>query len=102
MKKLLPRRNKSHIEFNRKLLPLPANYYREQGLKLIGGSEWKSAICPFHKDTRPSLRLHLKSGAFKCMACGVHGGDILSFHMQLHGLKFSEAVNALNAWSVKA
>jgi len=34
-------------------LPNPADYYREQGSKLTGGGEWKSAICQFHDETRP-------------------------------------------------
>lgn len=41
--------------FNRGRLPLPNDYYRNQGLKLTGGGEWKSAICPFHADKKPSL-----------------------------------------------
>ena len=88
--------------FNRNLLPRPGEYYRKQGLKLIGGGEWKSAICPFHEDKNPSLRLRLDSGGFRCMACGVHGGDVLAFHMQLYKLKFISAARALGAlenWS---
>lgn len=96
------RKKHTNAAFNRELLPPPADYYREQGLKLTGGAEWKSAICPFHEDTRPSLRLRLDSGGFKCMACGAHGGDVLSFHMQLYGMKFVEAAKALRAWRVKA
>lgn len=83
--------------FNRNLLPTPGEYYREQGLKLTGGGEWKSAICPFHGDKNPSLRLRLDSGGFRCMACGVHGGDVLAFHMQLHKLNFMSAARALGA-----
>lgn len=83
--------------FNRNLLPRPGEYYRMQGLKLTGGGEWKSAICPFHKDKNPSLRLRLDSGGFRCMVCGVHGGDVLSFHMQLYKLNFMSAARALGA-----
>lgn len=74
--------------FRRELLPHPGDYYKSEGLKLLGGGEWKSAICPFHNDTRPSLRVRLDSGGFRCMACGTKGGDILDFHMQRYGLKF--------------
>jgi hypothetical protein len=63
--------------FRRDLLPSPADYYREEGIKLTGGGVWKSARCPFHDDTRPSLRVHLDTGAFRCMTCGAHGGDVL-------------------------
>lgn len=84
--------------FNRKRLPSPAEYYRSQGLKLIGGGEWKSAICPFHLDTRPSLRLRLDTGGFRCMVCGAHGGDVLAFHMKRTGLPFIRAAKDLGAW----
>ena len=64
-------------KFHRELLPNPGQYFREQGLKLTGGGEWKSALCPFHSDTRPSLRLRLDSGGFICMVCGTKGGNVL-------------------------
>jgi hypothetical protein len=32
------------------------------------------------------------------MVCGAHGGDVLAFHMQRHGLRFIEAAQALGAW----
>ena len=83
--------------FNRNLLPRPGEYFKKQGLKLTGGGEWKSAICPFHEDKNPSLRLRLDSGGFRCMACGAHGGDVLAFHMQLHKLNFISAARALGA-----
>lgn len=84
--------------FNAALLPSAAQYYRNQGLILKGGGEWKSAICPFHPDTKPSLRLRLDSGGFKCMACGAHGGDIVAFHMKRYNLDFVSAVKELGAW----
>lgn len=90
--------NRPAFAFKRDHLPNPAVYYDTQGLKLIGGGEWKSAICPFHKDTKPSLRVRLDTGGFRCMVCGVHGGDVLAFHMQRHGLRFIDAARALNAW----
>jgi hypothetical protein len=85
-------------KFNRDLLPNPGQYFREQGLKFTGGGEWKSALCPFHPDTKPSLRLRLDSGGFRCMACGAHGGDVLSFHMKLHNLDFIAAAKDLGTW----
>lgn len=84
--------------FKRDRLPNAAEYYSNQGLKLINGGEWKSAICPFHDDTKPSLRLRLDTGAFRCMVCGAHGGDVLAFHMRRYGLRFIDAARALGAW----
>ncbi len=87
--------------FARDQLPGVGRYFREQGLTLNGGGEWKSALCPFHKDTKPSLRIRIDSGGFRCMACGAHGGDVLSFHMQLYHLPFVKAAKDLAAWRVK-
>jgi len=87
--------------FKRDPLPNPADYYHEQGLKLVGGGEWKSAVCPFHNDTKPSLRVRIENGAFRCMVCGAHGGDVLAFHMLRHGLRFIEAAKSLGAWEGK-
>ena len=85
-------------KFNKSRLQPPATYFKEQGLRLVGGSEWKNALCPFHNDHKPSLRVRLDSGGFKCMACSVSGGDILAFHMQRYGLGFVEAAKQLGAW----
>lgn len=90
--------NRRAFAFKRDRLPTPTGYYHQQGLKLIGGGEWKTAICPFHDDTKPSLRIRLDTGAFRCMVCGAHGGDVLAFHMQQYGLRFIEAARALGAW----
>jgi len=84
-------------KFNKSALQRPANYFKEQGLKLTGGGEWKNAVCPFHQDTHPSLRVRIDTGGFRCMACGAHGGDVLSFHMQRYGLSFKQAAKDLGA-----
>ena len=84
--------------FDRTKLTCPAKYYAQQGLKLSGGGEWKNAICPFHDDRTPSLRVRLDTGGFRCMVCGTHGGDVLAFHQQRHGLTFKAAAVALGAW----
>lgn len=89
---------RASFTFRRDRLPDPADYYRGQGLKLSGKNEWKSALCPFHNDSKPSLRVRIDSGGFRCMVCGAHGGDVLAFHMQRHGLRFKEAARMLGAW----
>lgn len=89
--------NRPAFAFKRDRLPNPGGYYHEQGLKLIGGGEWKSAVCPFHNDTKPSLRVRLDTGAFRCMACGAKGGDVLAFHRARHGLSFVQAARDLGA-----
>lgn len=86
--------------FNKAALPQPADYFAQQGLKLTGGGEWKNVICPFHDDTKPSLRVRLDTGGFRCMVCGAHGGDVLAFHQQRYGLTFKAAAQQLGAWRV--
>jgi DNA primase len=85
--------------FSKASLPDAADYFASEGLKLHGGGVWRSALCPFHADTRPSLRIRLDTGSFRCMACGAHGGDILQFHRLRYGLTFRAAAAALGAWS---
>ncbi|WP_051278947.1 CHC2 zinc finger domain-containing protein [Chitinilyticum aquatile] len=87
------------LRFDRSLLPSPAIYYVEQlAMRLHGRGLWRDALCPFHKDSSPSLRVNLETGAFRCMACGVHGGDVLAFEMQRTGCDFPTAAKCLNAW----
>lgn len=79
-------------------LPPPADYFAKLGMRLTGGAEWKSTTCPFHDDHQPSLRIHMPSGAFRCMVCGEKGGDLIAFHMRLKGLRFIDACKALGVW----
>lgn len=89
---------RARFRFRRDRLPSPEIYYAGKDARLIGRGEWRSARCPFHDDTRPSLRVNVRSGGFRCMVCGAHGGDVLAFHMQLTGLPFIEAAKALGVW----
>ena len=86
--------------FNRRLLPKPADYYADEGVKLLGRGAWRDALCPFHPDTSPSLRVRIETGAFRCMACGARGGDVLAFHMRRHELRFIDAAKSLGAWEL--
>lgn len=85
-------------EFRRELLPEPLAYFEAEGIQLSGRGAWRDAVCPFHDDNRPSLRVNAETGAFKCMACGASGGNVLSFHRRRHIMGFVEAAQALGAW----
>ena len=85
-------------KFSRTLLSNAITYYESQGIKLKSGGAWRDAICPFHADTKPSLRINIERGAYRCMSCGARGGDILAFHMHKHGLGFIQAAKELGAW----
>jgi len=90
---------KNASKFSREALPATVPYYQSQGMILKGGGHWRDAICPFHPDTKPSLRIHVEKGAYRCMSCGARGGDVLAFHMRRYNLGFVEACKQLGAWT---
>ena len=63
------------------------------------GGPWRTVRCPFHDDKHASLSINADTGGFLCHACGARGGDVLSFHMQRHGLDFKTAAQELGAWT---
>lgn len=85
-------------QVRRSLLPDPLSFYIEQLGQIKGGGTWRDALCPFHQDARPSLRVNIKNGAFRCFSCGAHGGDVISFYMKRYGCDFRTACGALNCW----
>ena len=85
-------------KFSRKNLPSSITYYQKQGIQLKGSGAWRDAVCPFHADTKPSLRINIEKGAYRCMACGARGSDVLAFHMHLYSMPFIAACKALGAW----
>ena len=84
--------------FRRDQLPEPAIYFEQEGMTFLGTGEWRSALCPFHPDHRPSLRVRLESGSFCCMVCGEKGGDVLAFQQKKYDQDFKQAAKALGAW----
>jgi hypothetical protein len=86
------------MSFDKALLPDPVSYYENQGLTIKGrGNNWRAANCLFHGGS-DSFQINATSGAFNCFSCQVKGGDVLSFHMQLHGTEFVSAAKELGAW----
>jgi putative DNA primase/helicase len=61
------------------------------------GSEYQ-ALCPFHADRNPSLRIYQRrsdgSWRFKCFACGAHG-DTVDFVREIEGVDTAEAARRL-------
>lgn len=53
------------------------------------------AICPFHSDTKPSLKVNDTKGMYKCFACGA-GGDAITFVMGYKKLEFVEALKEIS------
>jgi CHC2-type zinc finger protein len=57
--------------------------------------EW-AMRCPFHEDSRPSLRINPAKGTWYCDPCGA-GGDAIAFMRRWRGLSFPDAVRAVVA-----
>lgn len=61
------------------------------------GSEYE-ALCPFHSDRNPSLRIYRRasdaSWRFKCFACNAHG-DTVDFVREIEGVDTAEAARRL-------
>lgn len=94
----LDRAQSGRFRFLRDRLPNPADYYASENITLLGRGSWRDALCPFHKDTNPSMRVFFETGAFRCMTCGAHGGNVLDFHMLRHKVRFIDAAKRLGAW----
>lgn len=78
-------------------LPDPAAYYARHLPKLgrPNAEGWAQARCPFHEDGTASLSVNVTNPrGWKCFA-GCGSGDLVSFHMRLHGLSFVQAREAL-------
>jgi hypothetical protein len=87
------------MSFNKDLLPVPLTYYEGQGLNIAkrGSKAWRATNCPFC-ESRDNGNINLDSGGFHCWGCAAKGGDIVAFHMAMHGVDFVDAVKALGAW----
>lgn len=82
----------------------PLDFYRhELASTAFKRHDWNDGgLCPFHDDSQAgSFRVNLLTGAYKCFACGMAGGDIVAFVMSLYGLQFVEALAKLaNDWGL--
>lgn len=74
-------------------LPDSNHYYESLGLIFRSKGEWMTTNCEFHGGS-DSMRIH-KTGAFRCMNCGVHGGGVVSYHMQRFNIDFLQACRDL-------
>lgn len=50
-----------------------------------------SALCPFHKDHRPSLFINSVTGFWKCHACGA-SGDVINAYARFQNIPNREAI----------
>ena len=48
------------------------------------------AVCPFHNDTNPSMKISVTKKIFKCFSCGA-GGNVIQFVSKYEKISFNEA-----------
>ena len=77
----------------------PAAFLHSRGLltKQTHG-EWAAIRCPVHKqgqEQHQSMRVNLRDGHYRCMVCGVRGGDLIALHRLMTGARFPDAVREL-------
>ncbi len=51
-------------------------------------------LCPFHKDSKPSMSVSPSKQIFKCFSCDT-GGDVLKFWSEYHKKTFAESIKDL-------
>ncbi|MDO9271083.1 MAG: CHC2 zinc finger domain-containing protein [Methylobacter sp.] len=75
----------------------PSYFYRQElpNAKLNRHGWNYGQSCCFCEDKSGSLRIDLETGAFKCIACGVSGGDIIEFTITRYKIQMAEALAKL-------
>ena len=59
------------------------------------GSSRYVALCPWHKDSTPSLQIHNGKNLFKCFVCGMGGKGAASYIMKTRNVSYKDAVELL-------
>lgn len=54
------------------------------------------ALCPFHEDSRPSLKVNTDRNVFHCFACDAKG-NVLDFVMEMDGVEIRDAAKKVAA-----
>jgi hypothetical protein len=52
------------------------------------------ALCPFHGERTPSLKLYEETNTFHCFGCS-ESGDVVKLYMQVNGVDFPSAIKNL-------
>ena len=66
-----------------------------RGVKLHRAGKELIGLCPFHKDTSPSLNIDPAKNVWHCKgACG-EGGDVIEWVKRAEGVSFTHAVELL-------
>jgi DNA primase catalytic core len=66
-----------------------------RGVKLRRSGKELLGLCPFHKDTDPSLRIDPARNLWHCLGACNKGGDVIAWVMHAEGISFNHAVELL-------
>ncbi len=64
----------AHVRAHADMAAVLAHY----GITLKGTGAQKEGLCPFHDDTKPSLKVNITKNLFNCFVCG-NGGNVIDF-----------------------
>jgi DNA primase len=83
-----------HVKASVTFEQLLAHYKLE--LKPAKGSELV-CLCPFHEDTKPSLRVNTEKRVFHCFGCDTKG-NVLDFVARKEAVTIRKAALMLSEW----
>lgn len=75
-------------------LPI-ADYLARNGFDLKRDGKEQVCLCPFHSDSKPSLRVNTDKGTWYCFPCGF-GGSIIDFEMRYKDVGIKDAFLSLS------
>lgn len=70
----------AHVKQHALFEPILAHY----GFEPRGRGDERAILCPFHKETKPSCKVHLVKRVFHCFGCGAKG-NVLEFVARIEG-----------------
>lgn len=66
-----------------------------RGIKLRRSGKELIGLCPFHKDTHPSLNIDSGKNVWHCKGACSEGGDVIQWVMRAEGVSFTHAIELL-------
>lgn len=77
---------------NIRLIPISSIVSKYMSISKKGANY--EGLCPFHKDTHPSLKISDPKNLFKCFACGM-AGDSVKFIQEFKKINYKEALESI-------
>lgn len=82
------------MDLKTEVLTVPIEDVISRYLPLRNRGNHFAALCPFHADTNPSLKVSPEKKMYKCFACGA-GGDSIQFVMEYLKISFKDALEKI-------